>query len=79
MALETLAGIEEIGGVKIHRINWAVTPGSYIEICDDNNAITFNIQNGPIKEVGVNGCQVDHMVMVARHIISELNRKFPCR
>lgn len=40
--------------------------------------ISFRIQNGPIKEVGVNGCQVDTMIEAAKLIIEELNKKFPC-
>lgn len=79
MALETLKGIEEINGVKIKRVAWNRNPHYYIEINDSGNAITFNIQEGPIKEKGVNGCQVEDIVAVAKHIIEQLNAKFPCR
>jgi hypothetical protein len=41
--------------------------------------ISFRIQNGPIKEVGVNGCQVDTLIYAARAIIDGLHKKFPCR
>lgn len=37
------------------------------------------IQKGPIKEVGVNGCQVDDVVQWSRDLISRLNDDFPCR
>ncbi len=79
MALETLANVNEIGGVAVHRVNWKTPAANFIEICDAGNAITFKVQDGPIGKVGPNGCQVDHIVMAARHIISELNKKFPCR
>ena len=52
---------------------------SFVSIDHDTNAITFKIQNGPIREVGSNGCQVYELIYVARMIISELNKKFPCR
>ncbi|MCK5612949.1 hypothetical protein KAR91_64340 [Candidatus Pacearchaeota archaeon] len=41
--------------------------------------MTFKIQNGPIGEVGYNGCQVDELIAVARIIVAGLNKKFPCR
>jgi hypothetical protein len=45
----------------------------------ENNSVTFKIQNGPIKEVGENGCQVDELIYIARVLISHFNSKFPCR
>ena len=78
MALETLKDLEEIGGFAVKRIVWKQPEGNYIEINDDANALTFKIQNGPIKEVGVNGCQVDTLIETAKLIIKGLNEKFPC-
>ena len=49
-----------------------------VQIRHDKNSISFTIQNGPIKEVGVNGCQVDTLVSAAIGIIDGLNRNFPC-
>ena len=49
----------------------------FIEV--DENCIQFTIQNGPIKEVGVNGCQVDDMIIIATSIIRKLHAEFPCR
>ncbi len=49
----------------------------FIEI--DGQKITFTIQSGPIKEVGVDGCQLDSLIVVARDMIAFLNAKFPCR
>jgi len=37
------------------------------------------IQLNPIKEVGVNGCQIDDVIVFVREFISGLNREFPCR
>ena len=79
MALETLKNLTEIDGIEIHRVVWKQPPDNFIEINDEHNAITFKIQNGPIGEVGVNGCQVDTLISTAKTIIHKLNKKFPCR
>ncbi len=87
MALETLDGIEEIGGFKVVRhksesMSWddfdKLRDSFPINITERMNTISFKIQNGPIKENGVNGCQVDTMIEAARLIINGLNEKFPC-
>ncbi len=79
MALETLQGVDKIDGFKVHRVEWAQpTSGHFIEINDRDNAITFRIQNGPIKPNGVNGCQVDTLIDAAFKIIYGLNKQFPC-
>ena len=56
-----------------------IRPHNFIYVRHDVNSISFTIQNGPIKENGVNGCQVDEIVIAAREIIAGLNAKFPCR
>lgn len=54
-----------------------IRPNHFIYVRHDKNSIAFTLQNGPIKENGVNGCQVDALVAAARTIIYELNKKFP--
>jgi hypothetical protein len=83
MALETLAGLNEIGGFGIAR--WPEERDAYnpcrgvsIIIDDESNYIHFKIQSGPIKEAGVNGCQVDTLIETAFIMIEKLNEKFPC-
>lgn len=87
MALETLAGIEKIDGFKIVRkkpddMTWdefdKIRDEYPINITERMNTISFKIQNGPIKEVGINGCQVDTMIEAAKIIIDKLNEKYPC-
>lgn len=56
-----------------------IRPNAFIYVRHDKNSISFTLQNGPIKEVGKNGCQVTDMITVAKHIIELLNAKFPCR
>lgn len=88
MALETLKGFEEIGGFKIVRkkpenMSWdqfdKLRNEYPINITERLNCISFKIQNGPIKENGVNGCQVDTLIEAAKLIIEGLNKQFPCR
>jgi len=81
MALETLKGVKSIGGCAVAELEDFASerPKEHIVVNHKNNGISFKIQNGPIKEVGENGCQVDHIILAARTIIDGLNKKFPCR
>lgn len=56
-----------------------IRPHNFIYVRHDVNSISFSLQNGPVKENGVNGCQVDTMIEVAKIVIEGLNKKFPCR
>lgn len=56
-----------------------IRPNAFIYVRHDKNSLSFTLQNGPIKEVGKNGCQVADVIAVAKHIIEQLNFKYPCR
>ena len=56
-----------------------VRPFNYIYVRKDVNSLSFTLQKGPIKEAGVNGCQIDQVVEAAKHILEGFNSKFPCR
>lgn len=56
-----------------------IRPYHFIYVRHDVNSISFTLQDGPIKENGVNGCQVTDMIEVAKMILEGLNDKFPCR
>ena len=92
MALETLKDTKEIGGFKVGDFDeltrmvedelplaelneWVFDHPIMIDHFD--NEITFRIQNKPIKEVGVNGCQVDTLIHAAKKILEGLDAKFP--
>ena len=93
MALETLNNVTEINSHKIIRLDEAKKDGNlftddkfdehqkkfHILICDKENIISFKIQDGPIKEVGVNGCQIDDAIELFKKVVEGLNKKFPCR
>ena len=55
-----------------------VRPHNFIYVRHDVNSLSFTIQNGPVKENGVNGCQVDTVIYAAMEILHGLNKKFPC-
>lgn len=56
-----------------------IRPNNFIYVRNDVNSISFTLQNGPVKERGVNGCQVDHMILAARIILDGLNKNLPSR
>jgi hypothetical protein len=49
----------------------------FITITDES--VTFVGQGGPIKEVGVNGCQIDDVIEFAKDVLTVFNQRFPCR
>jgi len=69
----------ESGSMNYEWFEKEIRPSNFIYVRNDKNSIAFTIQNGPIKEVGVNGCQVDTLIHAAKEIIGKLNAKFPCR
>lgn len=78
MALETLKGIKQIGGYDVTGGVSNFGKERPIFIHEETNQIAFQIQNGPIKEAGVNGCQVDTLIETAKLMLEGLNEKFPC-
>jgi hypothetical protein len=45
----------------------------------EGNKLTFEIQDGPIKEVGVIGCQVTDALEYFNEVYKSLNAAFACR
>ncbi len=43
------------------------------------SSVKFTIQSGPIKEYGINGCQIDDVISWAKEKIEEFQKAFPCR
>lgn len=82
MALETLKEINEIDGWPVRHLTEGMameaTENPVILIQHPENKITFKIQQGPIKEVGLNGCQVDTIIDTAKKMLVGLDMNFPC-
>jgi len=58
-------------------------PNYFIQIRQKESgveSISFTMQkDGAVKEVGVNGCQVDVIISAAKLILEGLNEQFSCR
>lgn len=67
------------GSMIYHLFDEQIRPFNFIYVRHDVNSLSFNIQNGPVKENGVNGCQVDTIIEAAKVILEGLNKNFPCR
>lgn len=83
MALETLKGLRAVSGHPVYEFDGENgTLGGeetdYIQVNHENNSVTFYLQDGPDKKVGVNGCQVSEMIEVSGLIIKGLDDNFPC-
>ena len=85
MALETLKDVKKIGGFGVYELDengvqiHPVDPNdTFITVSHGKHSIEFTLQKGPIKENGVNGCQVDSLIAAALRIITKLDENFPC-
>jgi len=92
MALETLKDVKQVGQFAVLQerpkkedgsVDWALfdeqrkTAPIYVD--NEVNMISFRIQKGPVKEFGVNGCQVDTLIEAASLIImGGMDKQFPC-
>lgn len=66
------------GTMSYHSFDQNIRPYNFIYVRPDVNSITFNLQNGPIKEVGINGCQIATLIDAAKFLIEKHNEKYPC-
>ena len=69
----------ESGAMDYKWFESEIRPNKFIYIRHDKHSISFTVQEGPIKEAGVNGCMVETIIATARLIVAGLNKKFPCR
>ena len=69
----------ESGAMDYKWFEAEIRPNAFVYVRNDMNSLSFTIQNGPVKEHGINGCQVDTVIEVAKLIIEGLNKNFPCR
>ena len=54
-----------------------VEDNKYIHV--KGNEVKFIIQDGPIKEVGENGCQATDMLDFVKELFTSLNNAYPCQ
>jgi hypothetical protein len=55
-----------------------IRPNNFVYVRHDVNSLSFTLQRGPVKENGVNGCQVDTIIEAAKIMLEGLNEKVPC-
>ena len=55
-----------------------IRPHNFVYVRHDKNSLSFTLQNGPVKENGVNGCQIDTIVATCCTMLEKLNAKVPC-
>ena len=79
MTLKTLAGIKTIGGFDVtgEVSNFSLHQPVFIHY--ESNRIAFQIQSGPLKEKGINGCQVDTIIETAKLMLEGFNKNLTCR
>lgn len=79
---------EDNNGVTVHHLTrideHELAAGHNYDISLPNvnppeNLIAIRFQNGPVKEVGVNGITNEALLAVIVHRLQELNKQFPCR
>jgi hypothetical protein len=46
---------------------------------NDLSQIQIKLQDGTIKEKGVNGLQIDDAILLLAEIVKSFNERFPCR
>lgn len=69
----------ESGSMDYEWFEKQIRPNKFIYVRNDVNSISFTIQNGPVKQNGVNGCQVDTLISTAQIMIEQLNKDYPCQ
>ncbi len=65
------------GSMHYHMFEEKIRPTNFIYVRNDVNSISFTLQNGPVAEKGVNGCQVDTLIETAKIMLEGLNADFP--
>ena len=52
---------------------------NYIKPDEDNHSVKFIIQNGTIKDCGVNGVQITDVLKYVMYVYKSLNNNIQCR
>jgi hypothetical protein len=66
------------GSMHYHMFEKEIRPTNFVYVRHDVNSLSFTLQRGPVKENGVNGCQVDTVIEAAKKMLEGLNSQFPC-
>lgn len=69
----------ESGAMDYKWFEKEIRPYHFIYVRHDVNSLSFTLQSKPVKEGGLDGCQVDTIIEAAKLILEGLNRQFPSR
>ena len=83
MSLDSLKELTHIGGYDVYSDD-KIADGKWSDVHErfcicvhhGDNTISFRLQNGP-PEDGVNGCEVDALLLVAKKMLQAQNKKEP--
>ncbi len=62
--------------VRYLKKRFQVSPLNFVKT--HGSKVTFTLQDGPIKEVGVNGCQIDAVLTWVRDKVKSFQDAVPC-
>jgi len=71
------AYFDELGVTETRWFDKEIRQKYFIIADREENSVKFKFQSDAIKEVGVNGCQVDVLAHALKHILTKFNEKFP--
>lgn len=79
MTTKVLDGVKKIGGYEVEHIkpdpnSDRESPSKFVRIHHGFNTISIQLQDGPIREVGENGAQVDTFIHVAKELLIAFNQ-----
>lgn len=67
----------ESGSMNYQWFEKEIRPRYFIYVRQDVNSISFTLQNGHMKEVGINGCGIDTLIHAAIMLLEESNKQLP--
>lgn len=65
--------------VKSVELGEGKTVGDFVVLDSNEHSVKFVIQNGPVKENGLSGCQVTNMLQFVKEVYKSLQSAFPCK
>jgi len=77
MSLKALMGVKYINGNKVKHTSRYSKANSkeFIKVDQNFSTLTFKLQSEPIREIGVDGCNVEDVIEIARILVANLPGK----
>ena len=68
----------ESGAMDYEWFEKDIRPNYFVYVRHDVNSISFTLQSSPVRETGINGCQVETLIHTALLMLKGLNAKVGC-